>query len=125
MDVQYQCETSPRVPLKSLSVRHVTGLLQDGARRLKSREFFRDDFACPIPLAHGKQTAHMSQAETGLIREETTATAPLDAAPIYVRVSETEKSRAEAEAKQGGFRSVADWARQKLFYGWKKPGNEE
>lgn len=81
----------------------------------------RDDFACPIPLAHGKHTARMSQAETSVARDETQDPVMLDASPIYVRVSQTEKAEAEAEARAGGFRSTAEWARQKLFYGWKKP----
>lgn len=67
----------------------------------------------------------MSQAETQPVRGETSNPVTLEVSPIYLRVSEAEKTQAEAEARQGGFRSVADWARQKLFYGWKKPGSEE
>lgn len=82
----------------------------------------RDDFACPIPLARGKHFARMSQAETGPGQIETQSSVILDASPIYVRVSPAEKAEAEAEARAGGFRSTAEWARQKLFYNWKKPG---
>lgn len=66
----------------------------------------------------------MSQAETSPDRNETLDPVLLDASPIYVRVSAAEKATAEAEARAGGFRSTADWARQKLFYNWKKPGAE-
>jgi hypothetical protein len=114
-----------REPLKSLSVRYVTRLLQFAPDPQQSRRFRRDDFACPIPLAHGKQTARMSQAETVVSRKKTEVPALLDASPIFLRVSVAEKARAEAEARRGGFRSVADWARQKLFYGWKKPGDKK
>lgn len=116
---------TPRVPLKSLSVRNVTGPLQNATDPRRSRDFLRDDFACPIPLAHGKQTARMSQAETVVNRKKTGVPALLDASPIFIRVSPAEKARAEADARRGGFRSVADWARQKLFYGWKKPGDKK
>jgi hypothetical protein len=83
----------------------------------------RDDFACPIPLARGKHSARMSQAETNPSQTETQVPAALDASPIYVRVSTAEKAVAEDEARAGGFRSVAEWARQKLFYNWKEPGS--
>lgn len=63
----------------------------------------------------------MSQAETSPARNETQDPAQLDASPIYVRVSQAEKDEAESEARAGGFRSTAEWARQKLFYNWKKP----
>lgn len=66
----------------------------------------------------------MSQAETDPTREETTRPAKRDDPVLFVRVSLTEKGQAETEVELGGFRSVADWARQKLFYGWKKPGDE-
>ena len=67
----------------------------------------------------------MAQADTPQSRSDVEFPVLLDAAPIYVRVSVLEKERAEAEARAGGFRSIADWARQKLFYGWKKPEDEE
>ncbi len=62
----------------------------------------------------------MAQAETAPNRNETDIPVKPEISPLYIRVTEVEKATAEAEALSGGFRSVSDWARRKLFYGWKK-----